>query len=64
MQRTLLDDLKWALCYLVGAALVYLVLLALGADDAVPLAAGSVVGCTVAIVVLNILRRAQRARRS
>ena len=63
MQRTLLDDLKWALCMLVGLALDYLVLLALGAYDPASLA-GSVTGLAVAIVVLNIFRRARRARRS
>jgi positive regulator of sigma E activity len=63
MQRTLFDDLKWALCMLVGFALFYLVLLALGDDDPASLA-GSVVGLAVAIVVLNIFRRARRVRRS
>jgi hypothetical protein len=58
MQRTLRDDLKWALGFLSGVTIGYFVL---GADDP-SLWLDFVVGAAVLIVVLNVLRRV-RARR-
>ena len=56
MQRTLRDDLKWALCVLVGFTAGYLVF---DADDP-GILVGAFVGCTLVIVALNTLRRARR----
>jgi predicted branched-subunit amino acid permease len=58
MQRTLRDDLTWALCLLVGATAGYLLL---GADDP-SLLLDFVIGAALLVVVLGVLRRA-RARR-
>jgi len=58
MQRTLADDLKWALFVLTGAILGYL---AFGGGDA-SLLLGSIVGAVLVIVVLNVLRRVTRRR--
>ena len=56
MQRTLADDLKWALFVLTGATLGYLVF---GRGDT-SLLLGCVIGAVVVIVVLNVLRRVRR----
>lgn len=58
-ERNLGDDLRWALFVLVGAALGYALF---GAGDASVLL-GAVVGVGVAVVVLNLLRRAGRRSR-
>ena len=55
MQRTLRDDLKWALCVLVGFTAGYFVF---DADDP-GILMGAFVGCTL-VVVLNTLRRVRR----
>ena len=57
MERRLRDDLKWALCVLAGATVAYFVF---DVDDPGVLVA-AFVGCAVAIVVLNALRRVRRA---
>ena len=57
MQRTLRDDLKWAVCVLVGATAGYFIF---DAKD-LGLLVGAVVGCTVVILVLSALRRVRRA---
>jgi uncharacterized membrane protein YfcA len=57
MERKLRDDLKWALCVLVGATAGYFLL---GADDP-GLLIGAVVGCSVVIVGLNVWRRLRRS---
>jgi hypothetical protein len=57
MERTLRDDLKWAVCFLVGATAAYFVF---DADDPGLLVA-ALVGCTVIILVLSALRRVRRA---
>jgi inner membrane protein involved in colicin E2 resistance len=56
MQRTLADDVKWALLVLAGVILGYLVLA--GADTALLL--GSLLGLVLVIVVLNVARRLWR----
>src|SRR5215204_5828780 len=56
MERTLADDLKWALFVLIGATLGYLVF---GGGET-SLLVGSVAGVVLVIVVLNILRRLRR----
>jgi hypothetical protein len=56
MQRTLADDLRWALLVLAGAGLGWVLI---GDGDASALV-GCVVGALVAIVVLNVLRRVRR----
>jgi hypothetical protein len=57
MERTLRDDLKWAVCVLVGVTVGYFVF-----DPKDPgLLVGAVVGCTVVILVLSTLRRVRRA---
>jgi uncharacterized membrane protein YeaQ/YmgE (transglycosylase-associated protein family) len=56
MQRTLADDLKWALFVLTGATLGYLVL---GGGDT-SLLLGCVIGAVIVIAVLNVLRRVRR----
>lgn len=58
MQRTLADDLKWALFVLTGATLGYLVF---GGGDT-SLLLGCVIGAVLVIVVLNVLRRVRRRR--
>jgi hypothetical protein len=58
MQRTLAEDLRWALFVLTGAALGYLVF---GEGDPSVLL-GCVVGAVVAILVLNVVRRVRRRR--
>ena len=58
MQRTLADDLKWALAVLTGATLGYLVF---GGGD-ISLLLSFVIGAVVVIVVLNVLRRERRRR--
>jgi hypothetical protein len=57
MERTLRDDLNWALCVLVGVTAGYFVF----GDDNPGVLVGAFVGCAVVIVVLNILRRVRRA---
>lgn len=49
MERTLRDDLKWALCVLVGVTASYFVF----GDDNPGVLAGAFVGCAVVIVVLK-----------
>jgi ribose/xylose/arabinose/galactoside ABC-type transport system permease subunit len=56
MQRTLADDLRWALFVIAGALLGYVLL---GGGDAAPLL-GCIAGALVAIVVLNVVRRMRR----
>jgi hypothetical protein len=51
MERTFRDDVKWALCLLVGAALGALVF---GADAG--LMASFAIGAVAMVVVLNVLR--------
>jgi uncharacterized membrane protein YeaQ/YmgE (transglycosylase-associated protein family) len=58
MQRTLADDLKWALCVLVGATLGFLVF----ADGDVSPLVGAVIGVALVLVVLQVLRRVRRGR--
>ena len=58
MQRTLVDDLKWALFVLTGATLGYLVF---GGGDT-SLLLGFVIGAVVVIAVLSVLRRVRRRR--
>ena len=57
MERSLRDDLKWAVCFLVGVTAGYFVF---DADDP-GLLVGALVGCTVIILVLSALRRVRRA---
>ena len=57
MERRLRDDLKWAVWILVGATAGYFLF---DADDPRVLV-GILVGCTVAIVVLNAVRRLRRS---
>ena len=57
MERRLRDDLKWALCVLVGVTAGYFLL---GADDP-GLLVGAFVGCAVVVVGLNALRRLRRS---
>ena len=56
MERTLADDLKWALFVLVGVTVGYL---ALGGGEP-SLLVGSIAGVVLVIVVLNVLRRLRR----
>jgi uncharacterized transporter YbjL len=56
MERTLADDLKWALFVLIGVTLGYVVF---GGGET-SLLLGSVAGVVLVIVVLNILRRLRR----
>jgi zinc transporter ZupT len=56
MQRTLADDLRWALFVVAGAVLGYLLF---GGGDASVLL-GCVAGALLAVVVLNVVRRARR----
>ena len=58
MQRSLLDDVKWAVCVLFGFAAGYVVL---GADDP-GLLIGSLTGVVLVIVVMSVLRRWTRRR--
>jgi hypothetical protein len=58
MQRTLADDVRWALFVLAGATLGYL---AFGGGDTA-LLLGCVVGVVVAILVLSVVRRLRRRR--
>jgi hypothetical protein len=58
MQRTLADDVKWALFVFAGAILGYF--LFAGGDTSLLL--GSFLGLGVVIVVLNIVRRVRRRR--
>jgi inner membrane protein involved in colicin E2 resistance len=58
LDRSLRDDVKWALCLLLGAAIAYLVL---GPGDP-GLLVGSLVGVVLVIVVATIVRRARRRR--
>jgi hypothetical protein len=60
MQRTLADDLKWALFVLAGATLGYLVF----GDGDPSLLVGAVIGAALVIVVLQVLRRVRRGRRA
>jgi hypothetical protein len=53
MERSLRDDLKWALAVLVGATLGYFVF----AGDDVSLLLGSFLGVTVVLVALAVARR-------
>ena len=56
MQRTLSDDLKWALFVLIGVTLGYLVF---GGGE-ISLLVGSAAGVVLVIVVLNVVRRLRR----
>jgi hypothetical protein len=58
MQRTLADDLRWALFVLAGATLGYLLF---GGGDT-SLLLGCVLGAVLAILVLSALRRVMRRR--
>jgi hypothetical protein len=58
MQRTFVDDLRWAVFVLAGATLGYFVF---GGGDAA-LLLGSVVGAVLVIVVLNVVRGVLRRR--
>ena len=58
MQRTLADDLRWALFVLVGVTLGVLVLGGLEASFLL----GSVIAVVVVIVVLNLIRQVRRSR--
>jgi hypothetical protein len=58
MERSLADDLKWALFVFAGAVVGYLVL---GGDDT-SLLLGCVIGLACVIVVLNVVRRVRRRR--
>jgi len=58
MQRTLADDLKWALFVSTGAILGYFVFAA--GDTSLLL--GSFLGLVLVNVVLNVVRRARRCR--
>jgi hypothetical protein len=60
MERTLRDDVKWALAVLVGATLGYLVL---GGGDA-SLIVGSFLGVLAVLCVLAVLRRVTHRRRA
>ena len=53
MQRSLMDDVKWAVCVLIGVTAGYVVL---GADDP-GLLVGSLAGVLFVIIVAAILRR-------
>ena len=55
-QRTVADDLRWALFVLAGAVLGYLLF---GGGDASVLL-GTLAGVLVTIIVLNVLRRVRR----
>ena len=56
MQRTFADDLKWAVAVLAGVIAGYF---AFGNGDT-GLLIGSLIGVTIAIVGLNVARRASR----
>jgi len=56
MERTLADDLKWALFVLGGVTLGYLIFG--GGENS--LLVGSVAGVVLVIVALNVLRRLRR----
>ena len=58
MQRTLADDLRWALFFLAGVTLGYLVF----GDGDTSLLVGAVIGAALVIVVLQVLRRVRRGR--
>jgi len=60
MERTLRDDLKWALAVLAGATLAYFVF---GGDDA-SLLLGSFVGALIVISIFTALRRMTHRRKS
>jgi hypothetical protein len=57
MERSLRDDLKWAVCVLGGVTAGYFVF---DADDP-GLLVGALVGCTLIILALSALRRVRRA---
>jgi hypothetical protein len=59
LDRTLGDDLRWAMCVLVGATVGYFLF---GLDDPSVLVA-SAAGAVVAIVGLNVLRRMKPRRK-
>jgi hypothetical protein len=56
MQRTLTDDLKWALAVFAGAVLAYL----LFADGETSLLLGSFIGIVLVVLVLNVVRAMRR----
>ena len=58
MERTLLDDAKWALAVLVGATLGYLLL---DVDDP-SLLIGALIGVVAVVCVVNILRHVRHRR--
>jgi hypothetical protein len=58
MQRTLADDLKWALFVFTGAILGFLVFA--GGDTSLLL--GSFIGIALVVVALNVVRRVSRRR--
>jgi len=60
MERTLADDLKWALLMFTGAILGYLVFA--GGDTSLLL--GSFIGLVSVVVALNVVRRVRRGRRT
>jgi inner membrane protein involved in colicin E2 resistance len=60
MERTLRQDVMWALFVLAGAALAYLLL---GADEP-SLLLGALLGVAVVIIVLNFLRRVRPRRKA
>lgn len=56
MQRTIADDLKWALAVFAGAILGYL----LFADGDTALLLGAFIGIVLVVVVLNVVRAVRR----
>jgi hypothetical protein len=56
MQRTLADDLRWALCVLAGVTLGYVVF----GDGDTSLLVGAGIGAALVIVLLQVLRRVRR----
>jgi hypothetical protein len=58
MDRTFVDDLKWALFVFIGVVLGYL----LFADGETSLLVGSFLGIVLVLVVLNVVRFFRRRR--
>ena len=56
MERTLTDDLKWALAVFAGAIIAYL----LFADGDAALLVGAFIAIVLVVVVLNVMRRLRR----
>jgi hypothetical protein len=61
MERSLADDLRLALAFLIGAVIAWLLL---GADDALGVLLGAVGGTVIAIVVLNVVRHVRQQRKA